>query len=121
MIAKTVLVVDDEQEVLTVIKKRLDTAGYKVLIASSGIKALEMAAKLEPSLILLDIMMPGMDGLEVLRKLKDRNNTAAIPVVMLTAKGESKTIFETQDLGSADYIIKPYDNKELLDIIEKYI
>jgi two-component system phosphate regulon response regulator PhoB len=121
MIKKTILVIDDEQDVLDVIRKRLENNEYKVITVSNGAKGLEAAAEKKPDLILLDIMMPGVDGLEVLRKIKLNRQISAIPVIMLTAKGESKTIFEAEDLGAADYIIKPYDETELIDLIRKYI
>lgn len=121
MIKKTILVIDDEQDVLEVIKKRLENNEYKVIIASNGAKGLEAASGKKPDLILLDIMMPDVDGLEVLRKIKLKSETTSIPVIMLTAKGESKTIFEAEDLGAVDYIIKPYNDKELIDLIRKHI
>jgi DNA-binding response OmpR family regulator len=118
---KTVLVIDDEQGVLAVIKKRLEIEGYKVITAANGNSGFDLALKSKPSLILLDIMLPDMDGLEVLRKIKSKNDIASVPVIMLTAKGESKTMFEAQDLGAVDYIIKPYDLKELLELVAKYV
>ena len=117
---KTILVIDDEEEVLAVIRKRLETQGYKVATAPTAKEGLKKVSEVKPALILLDIMMPEIDGLEVLRLLKSKNDTTSIPVVMLTAKSESKVIFEAEDAGAVDYIIKPYDNKELLDIVAKY-
>jgi DNA-binding response OmpR family regulator len=118
---KTILVIDDEEEVLTVIRKRLEMQEYKVATAVTAKEGLKKASEIKPALILLDIMMPGIDGLEVLRLLKSNNDTVSIPVVMLTAKSESKVIFEAEDMGAVDYIIKPYDSKELLELVAKYV
>jgi DNA-binding response OmpR family regulator len=119
MIKRRILIVDDEKEIVESSKKRLEREGYQVLTAYDGPQALE-SAKQHPDLILLDIMMAGMDGVEVLRHLKSSADTSQIPVIMVTARGDSRSIFETQDLESLDYIIKPFEFKELLDLIKRY-
>lgn len=118
--AKRILVVDDEKEIVEFSKNRLEKEGYEIRTAYDGAQTLERA-KERPDLILLDIAMPGMDGLEVLRKLKKNTDTQHIPVIMVTAHGDSKLIFETQTLGAMDYIIKPFELKDLLELINRYV
>jgi DNA-binding response OmpR family regulator len=117
---KIILLVDDEKDAVEVLKRRLEREGYKVWVADDGLQALEKA-KEHPSLILLDIMLPGINGFEVLHKLRNVMDTKYIPVIMISAKAESKSVFEAQDLGATDYIIKPFELKELLDLIKKHI
>lgn len=117
---KKILVVDDEPQLLEMIQMFLEIKGFEVIAANNGPEGLTKATAKKPGLILLDIMMPNMDGLEVLRKLKDDAETKNIPVVMLTGKSESKFMFRTQELGAVDYIIKPFDSKELLAVVNKY-
>ncbi len=121
MYGKKILVVDDEAHRVELLRERLGRNGYEVISAAGGLEGLEKANKENPDLILLDIMMFGMDGFEVLRKLRSEPETKDIPVIMLTAKADTDSIFRAEDLKSADYIIKPFDFKELLDLIEKYI
>ena len=117
---KSVLVVDDEEDVVRILRKQLVSAGYEALIAYNGQQAIEKANE-HPDLILLDIMMPGMDGIEVLRQIRNNSETKETPVIMVTAKGASTSILNAQELGVVDYIIKPFELKELLALIKKYI
>ncbi len=119
--ARRILVVDDEVQLVEMLKMRLEAEGYEVSTASDGEEALGKAKDLKPDLIVLDIMMPKMDGFEVLRRLRADLETQHTPVVMLTAKGDTETMFKTHDLGSTDYFIKPFDTKELLDFIKRYV
>jgi len=121
MAKKRILVVDDEQELIKAVQIRLEHAGYEVLTAYGGQEALDRVSKERPDLILLDIMMPGIDGFEVLRRLKNKPETSLIPIIMLTAKGETGSLIKAGDLGTTDYIIKPFDTEELLDLVKKYI
>jgi len=118
---KKVLVVDDEVELAKAIQVRLEHANYEVSVAHSGPEGLEKSQLEKPDLILLDVMMPGMDGFEVLNRLRINPETQHIPVVMLTAKGDTGSMFKAHDLGSTDYFIKPFDTKELLDFIGRYV
>jgi CheY-like chemotaxis protein len=118
--SKKILIVDDETEFAEMIQMRLEANGYAVECAADGPSAVQKAAA-HPDLILLDVMMPGMDGFEVLRQLRRDNGTRAIPVVMLTAKGEFKTITAAQQAGAQDYLIKPCETQELLKLIRRYI
>ena len=120
MRGKKILVIDDEAHMVELLRERLGRNGYEVISAADGLEGLEKANKENPDLILLDIMMSGMDGFEVLRKLRSGPETKNIPVIMLTAKADTDSIFRAEDLKSTDYIIKPFDFKELLDLIEKY-
>lgn len=119
--AKKILVVDDEKEFVSTVASRLELLGYKIIPAYSGQEALYKAASEMPDLTLLDIMMPGMDGLEVLSRLRDNPKTFNLNVIMLTAKGETEYLLKAQELGSLDYLIKPIKIKELSDIVTKYI
>lgn len=117
-----ILLVDDEKELVELIKQRLEASGYEVLTAYNGPEALEKAKDEDDiELIILDIMMPVIDGIEVLRRLRNEVKTRMVPVVMLTAKGDTESMMKAGELGSTDYVIKPFDAKELLDLIKKYI
>jgi two-component system, OmpR family, alkaline phosphatase synthesis response regulator PhoP len=117
---KTILIVDDEPDVLTFLKRRLETRNYKVITASDGIEGLNKASQGKPDIILLDIVMPNKDGFTMLSELKTREETQDIPVVIISVRGESRAIFKGQNLGAIDYLIKPYDFRELLKYIKRY-
>ena len=110
---KKILVVDDEADILNLLDYNLRKAGFRVFTAKDGPEALELAEKSLPDLILLDIMLPDMDGLEVLRRLKAGPATCAVPVIMLTAKGEEVDRVVGFELGAEDYITKPFSPREL--------
>jgi DNA-binding response OmpR family regulator len=111
---RTVLVVDDEKDLVDLITYNLTRNGYEVLSSGTGDGALAMAARHGPDLILLDLMLPGMDGTEVARRLKSDSQTADIPVIMLTAKGEETDVVVGLTLGADDYVTKPFSMKILL-------
>lgn len=106
---RKILVVDDEDHVREMIELRLTRFGFQVLHASTGEEALEMTEREMPALVLLDVMLPGVDGFQVCAQLKENDATRDIPVMMLTAKGEAKDIIRAFDAGAVDYIVKPYD------------
>ena len=112
---------DDEEHIVKMLESRLRANGYEVIAAYNGKQALEKAKREAPDLILLDIMMPDIDGLKVLHKLKYDFETMHIPVIMLTCKADSGSVFEAQDSKAADYIIKPFKPNELLKLIKRYI
>ena len=118
---KSILIIDDEPEFAEMLKMRLEASAHNVQTAASGEEGLEKAAAEAPGLILLDVMMPGIDGYEVLRRLRTDDATRKIPVVMLTAKGEAKSIFKAQEMGAKDYIIKPCPSDELLRLVRRYV
>ncbi len=119
--AARILLIDDEPDFGEMTKVRLEANAMHVDIALDGAAGLEKAMASTPDLILLDMMMPGMDGIEVLRKLRKNQRTRYIPVIMLTAKGESKSIFKAQDAGATEYLIKPCDPAALLRTVSKYM
>jgi len=103
-----VLIVEDEEDILHLIYFNLSRAGFLVRTATDGLSALREVKKGHPHLILLDLMLPGMSGLEVCRRLKEEKHTRHIPVIMLTAKGEESDIIAGLDSGADDYINKPF-------------
>jgi two-component system phosphate regulon response regulator PhoB len=114
MIKKTILAIDDEKDILELLKYNLSREGYTVLTADSGEAALDVMQKTQPDLILLDLMLPGIDGLEVCRLTKESARTKHIPIVMLTAKGEEADIVAGLEIGAEDYITKPFSPRILL-------
>jgi two-component system, sensor histidine kinase and response regulator len=117
----TILVVDDNKRNLQVVGNILHEEQYKVAMAINGPTALKLAAQLKPDLVLLDIMMPEMDGFEVCKKLKENEETREIPVIFLTAKVETDDVVEGFNLGGVDYITKPFKQKELLVRIKTHL
>lgn len=109
----TILVVEDEDAIRDLICMNLEANGFATDTAEDGEEAL-VRAKRHPDLILLDWMLPGLDGLDVLRALKAVPETAGIPVIMLTAKGEETDIVLGLEMGAADYVVKPFSNKVLV-------
>lgn len=105
---KKILMIDDEKDFAMVVKRNLEALGsYNVMIATDGKSGLAAAAQYKPDLILLDIIMPGMGGFDVLRELKGRSATTAIPVIMLTAIGGEESKEKALSLFDEDYIVKP--------------
>ncbi len=114
MAKENILVVDDEEDVLELIRYNLDKNGYRVSMAVTGEEALLRVRAELPDLIILDLMLPGIDGLEVCKKLKSNNKTQHIPIIMLTAKGEEVDIVTGLELGADDYVTKPFSPKVLI-------
>jgi two-component system alkaline phosphatase synthesis response regulator PhoP len=108
-----ILVVDDEEDILELVRYNLQREGYRVLCSKSGEEALDLARSEQPDLIVLDLMLPGMDGLEVTKALKSGDQTKDIPIVMLTAKGEEPDIVAGLELGADDYVTKPFSPRIL--------
>jgi len=115
----SVLVVEDEEHIRRVLEYNLRLDGFEVYPAGDGPRALELAQKIKPDVILLDWMMPQMDGLEVLSKLKQDKSTENIPVFMLTAKGMMADVGRALCEGADDYITKPFDPMQLGKTIKK--
>ena len=115
MAKKKVLVVDDEQGFLEFIRDRLEAKRFDVMIASNGIEALEMAHSVHPDLIILDIIMPGMNGFDVCRKLKIDSKFSGIPVIMLSAKFQPNDIEFGKEMGADAYLTKPLELEALSD------
>lgn len=109
-----ILIVEDEKDVLELIRYNLDKGGYETDTALTGRQALDKAIDYAPDLILLDLMLPEIDGLEVCDNLKHNAATEAIPVVMLTAKGTEADVIKGLQMGASDYITKPFSPRDLL-------
>ena len=112
---KTILVVDDEQDIQDILKFNLEKSGYAVITASSGLEALKKAESRIPDLAIVDIMMDGMDGLEVCRELQQ---TARVPVIFLSAKSEEVDKIVGLELGADDYITKPFSVREVISRVK---
>ena len=110
----SILIVEDEADIANLIEFHLEREGFPTAIANSGSVALEMVEKTEPALILLDIMLPDLDGLEVRRRLKRDAGTRDIPIVMVTAKGEESDVVVGLELGAEDYVTKPFSPRVLI-------
>jgi two-component system phosphate regulon response regulator PhoB len=117
----TILVVDDEEDIQELVKLNVIREGYDVLTAGSGEEALEIAQAQQPSLAILDLMLPGIDGLEVCRLLRSNPKTRQIPVIILTAKSEDSDIVAGLELGADDYITKPFSSKVLIARVRRVL
>lgn len=109
-----ILIIEDEPDIIEVLKYNLEKNHFSVASAASGEAGLKAAGELLPDLVLLDLMLPGIDGLEVCRRLRDDQRTRDIPVVMLTAKGTESDVVVGLTLGADDYIVKPFNTSELM-------
>ena len=114
MIKPLILAIDDEKDILSLLRYNLEKEGYQVLSAATGETGLELARNKKPALILLDLMLPGIDGLEVCKLLKNSKETKHVPVIMLTAKGSEIDQVVGLEIGASDYIPKPFSVKVLL-------
>lgn len=114
---KSIVVADDEQQLALAIKIRLESKGFVVRTASDGLEALKLIAEQMPDLVLLDVMMPGMDGYSCARELNTKYGRGKVPVIVLTARDRMKDLFELE--GIEDYIVKPFDHDDLLLRIER--
>jgi len=118
---KRILIVDDEPDLLMALKIRLTAAGFEVIMAKDGAEGLEKARKESPDLIILDLMLPKINGYKVCRFLKFDENYKKIPVIMLTARAEEDDKTLGLETGADYYMTKPFDNKELINQINKFI
>lgn len=116
-----ILVVDDEEDLRELVRYNLSKAGYDVMTAASGEDGLRMAFDCKPTLIILDIMLPGIDGLEVCRQLKSHSELAKTPIVMVSALGEEKDVVAGLELGADDYVSKPFSPGVLIARIKSVI
>lgn len=118
---KKILIVDDEPQLAGFVKMRLEANNFEVTLASDGFDGLKKVKEEKPNLILLDILMPNLDGFRMLAVLKENNETKSIPVIMLTAKDALDSVAKALEMGASDYIVKPFDSKMLLEKIRKLI
>jgi len=118
---KKILVVDDEVDLVKTIQFALEAEGYKVLVSYNGEDALSQSRKENPDLILLDLMLPKLDGYKVCRLLKFDERYKHIPILMLTAKTQQKDRLLGMETGADEYITKPFDMEELMEKIKAYL
>lgn len=109
-----ILVVDDEEDILELVKYNLEREGYLVDCVETGEEAIERATAIRPDGILLDLMLPGVDGIEVCRELRKNPDTRTIPIIMMTAKGEEADVVSGLEVGADDYVPKPFSTKVLI-------
>ena len=109
-----ILAIDDTPENLEILRVRLEASGYEVVTATDGIEGLDAARSLAPDLILLDIMMPKLDGISVVRELKADPVLRTTPVILVTAKSDTRDVVEGLDAGGDDYLTKPFEHAALL-------
>jgi len=114
MAEEKILVVDDEEHIQELIKFNLEKSGYKVICADNGIDAIKLAKEQMPQIMLLDIMLPGMDGLDICKEIRKDSNMSNMPIIMITAKGEEIDKIIGLELGADDYITKPFSVRELV-------
>jgi DNA-binding response OmpR family regulator len=112
---RTIMVVDDNPDIVTIVKTILEVKGYGVQSAFSGQEVFTLLSEQKPDLIILDIMMPQMDGLEVLTRLKEDSGTATIPVILLTAKVQYEDVLGGYKMGADYYITKPFTSTQLIN------
>jgi two-component system, OmpR family, phosphate regulon response regulator PhoB len=111
---KTILIIEDERDLAELVAFNLEKEGYRPITALDGVSGLEAARSGSPDLILLDLMLPGMTGIEICKTLKGNPKTGAIPIILLTAKGEEIDRVVGFEIGADDYVVKPFSTRELL-------
>lgn len=116
-----ILVCDDERHIVRLIQVNLERQGWQVVTAYDGKEGLEKVASEKPDLLVLDVMMPYMDGFEVLKTLRKDPATEKLPVIMLTAKAQDKDVFEGYHYGADMYLTKPFNPKELVSFVNRII
>jgi len=118
---KTILLVDDEPDLLDSLSIRLKASGYNVLMAVDGLDALKKARTLSPDLIILDLMLPKMDGYKVARLLKFDNRYSHIPILILSARGQDLDKEMGKNAGADDYMVKPFDSVDLISRVKRLL
>lgn len=116
--SRVVLVAEDDRDIRELVTAKLSGAGYRVIAVADGIAALNVIREQSPDIALLDVMMPGSSGLDVIGKLRTDERTASVPVILLSAKSQDFDVETGLALGAADYIIKPFSPRELLERVE---
>tara|TARA_R110002072_G_scaffold241027_8_gene399700 strand:+ start:55752 stop:56129 length:378 start_codon:yes stop_codon:yes gene_type:complete len=118
---RTVLIIEDEKLIIVSTQMVLEAAGFRVESATNGEAGITQARTQAPDLILLDIMMPGIDGWETLTRLKRDSATSGVPVVIFTAREHSRGHQKSAEMGAADYFRKPFEPDELIELVEKHV
>ena len=121
MAKEVILIVDDEEDIRELVELNLRREGYQTLPCDTGERALELVRSKKPDLVVLDLMLPGVDGLEVCKRLKADPDTRHVPIVMLTAKGEEADIVTGLELGADDYVTKPFSGKVLVARVRRLL
>lgn len=114
MPGERILIVEDHEDTRELLKYNLEAAGFEIRAAADGQSGLDVAREMRPDLVILDLMLPGIDGLEICRRLKKNPGTSQTPVIMLTAKGEEVDRIVGLELGADDYVVKPFSPRELM-------
>lgn len=117
----TILIVEDEPSLRRFMSRLLTREGYEVRVAEDGLEALSLAEKGTPDLVLLDLMLPEMDGFDVCRRLRARSDTADVPILVVTARATLESREKSFEAGANDFILKPYDPRELIALIGERI
>ncbi|MDQ4065637.1 MAG: response regulator [Actinomycetota bacterium] len=118
---KRILIADDDPVILRLIQVNLELEGYEVLTANNGEEAVTKAMADHPDLVILDIMMPRLDGYQTCERLKESEDTRDIPIVFLSAKAQQTDIDKGRSYGVEDYLTKPFDPSELLEVVERLV
>jgi len=121
LIVKRILIVDDEVQLVEMVKMRLESAGYETIVAYDGQEGFDKAKKDKPDLIILDLMLPKMDGYKICGLLKNDARYAKIPIIMFTARAQEEDMKLGKDLGAEEYVTKPFDPKILLSKIKELL
>lgn len=116
--AKKILIADDEEDVKLIVQLFLESKGYEIVTAFDGLDAIDKVKAEKPDLILLDLMMPLIDGFEVCRRLRDNAETANIPIVMLSAASQTESKQRAIEAGAVDYIVKPFEPDHLQSVVK---
>src|SRR5687768_1880712 len=119
--ARKILIADDEEDIKTVLQMFLQSRGYEVITSFDGLDAIDQVRREKPDAVLLDIMMPLIDGFEVCRKLKADPATAQIPIIMVSAAGHAESVKKGLSAGAADYLVKPFEPEVLFKLLQKLI
>jgi CheY-like chemotaxis protein len=121
-VSKTVLLVDDSSTTRVAHRIAISKGtNYNVVCASNGVEALEKAVSEKPDLVLMDVMMPGMDGLQVCRALRKNSATRQIPIILLSFRSEEQSVRDGYESGCTDYLMKPVQDRELITVLNKYL
>lgn len=121
MIMRRILVAEDELHILLLIQRKLETAGYSIIAVSDGLVALEKAMEELPDLLLLDVMLPGMEGLDICRRVKQELGAEAPPIILISARGQQVDVETGLQAGADDYIIKPFSPRQLLERVQSFL
>ncbi|MBU0502271.1 MAG: response regulator [bacterium] len=119
--ARKILIIDDEPDMVEMISMRLKAFNYETISAGNGEEGIKIANQQKPDLILLDLMMPVMDGYETCKQLKEDDKTKKIPIIILTAVGKADSVSRSMEIGAVDYISKPFEPKTLMEKIRKVL